>query len=118
MNHQAFPGSETDTQAPLLPGDTVPVNLEASAFGLRDLQWFEARSKLVHKFGSVVSGIGGYRDHAKVVDSDHFHTVEIDDGGNSFYRTGIAVVGGARPEKTTGQYQAASLLFVNTIITR
>ena len=117
VDHQPFPGSETDAQAPLLPGDTVPVNLDASAFGLHDLQGFEVLSKLTHKFGSVIAGVGRQGNYSIVVHSDHFHTVEVNDGGNSFYRTGIAVVGGTRPEKATGQYQAASVLFLETIVT-
>jgi hypothetical protein len=102
VQHQPLAGGVADDQVPLLPADLVPVEHEARAVRLGDLdgpyiasevgQHREVRG-VRRQLGSVVARARRQRHIPVVVDGQDRRGVEIDRGDDILHRAGERVVG-------------------------
>ena len=124
VEHHPFARVEADAEAPLLPGDAVPLDLEAGALGLRYVKRFQVLSHALREAGVVVGGgdlvrsvvglLGRDRHHAVVLDVDDLHFVQVEFDDQALDRARIDVL--ARPGADPGQGPAEAALLGGVVI--
>ena len=112
VEHQALARGEADPHPPLLPAQLVAVELEARALRLADLDRLEVRRGVPDRLRRCSWRPRRQRHDAAVLDRDHLHRVQVDDGDQVGDRPGVAVVaaGPARPRSARGQPAALLVL--------
>ena len=88
-----------------------PSNGKLGPCGLRNLQRLEVLADLLDVLAAQLPGLRRQGDDAVVLDAQHFHLVEIDDGDDALDGPGVAVVErlGADPAEGARQPPAAVL---------
>ena len=117
VEREAFPGIEPNDEVPFLPAHAIALHREARSFGLHDFKRFRGGAKICDAIGRVVGLLRWQRPVPVLLDAEHLHGVEIDDGAQALDRLGVAVVGRVGAEETKGTRQPTGAVLLGTIIT-
>ena len=93
VQHQALVGIEADTERPPLPAHEVPVDVEARAVGLRDLDRLQVVAHRSDIGREVRTPFRRHRDHAEVDHLEHLTGTLVEEGDHVLDRARVPVVG-------------------------
>ena len=116
VEHETLTAGVAHPEAPFLPGNQIPVDVEARSFGLHHVQRLKVGAELLHELLGVVSVVGRQGDHAVVLNPQHLHRIQVNDCYDPLDGACVAVVIGAGLEPASGKGEPDTLFLGNAVI--
>ncbi len=110
VQDEALVRIEADPERPLRPAHVVPVDLEARAVGLHDLERLQVVAQRSDGVGQVVPAVLRHRHHAEVDDLEHRARAGVEEREDALDRLRVPVVGRLGAEVGDAAADAAAIL--------